>query len=194
MVTDKRIIKTRNAIHRAFMTLMLDKDVSKITVSDVADAAQINRSTFYLHYGDVNAVMTEIENQIADAVSSCFEKFDAVNIYESTYALFTELTGILEETDILKKFILYSTASKQIAERLKEIFVETSMEKFAKNHSQRDGERYFYYFTFMASGIIDTYMKWSYAERKAVTLEELCQGIGEISEIIVKKLEEVKTV
>ena len=49
MITDKRIVKTRTAIKTAFLQLALEKDIGKITVSNITEKAEINRSTFYLH-------------------------------------------------------------------------------------------------------------------------------------------------
>ena len=49
-MADRRQRKTKIAVQNAFMRLMLEKDIAKITVKDVATLADINRSTFYLHY------------------------------------------------------------------------------------------------------------------------------------------------
>ena len=46
------------------MLLTMDKDIEKITVSDIAEKAFINRSTFYLHYSDARDVMNDIEREI----------------------------------------------------------------------------------------------------------------------------------
>lgn len=63
MTTDKRVLKTRKAITTAFMELTLEEDMQKITVSDIAERAVINRSTFYLHYADAKEVLDDIENK-----------------------------------------------------------------------------------------------------------------------------------
>jgi AcrR family transcriptional regulator len=183
MITDKRIIKTRTAIKNAFMTIMLEKEMNRITVSDIAETAMINRSTFYLHYSDVNAVMADIENEIANTISACFDKFDTSNVYQSTYQLFTNIYGILEQMEAMKLFILHSTNSKYIIERLKSIFTEKAMGTLPI--AQRT-ERHYYCISFIASGIIDTYIKWSNTKNSNVTLDELCRSVGELAEITVR--------
>jgi AcrR family transcriptional regulator len=188
MFTDKRIIKTRTSIKKAFMTIMLEKDINKITVSDIAEKAMINRSTFYLHYADVNDVMVDIENEIANAISTCVDKFDSSNVYESTYALFTNISGTLEEMETMKKFILHSTKSKYIIEKLKDIFVERAM---ATLPQEKRSDKHFYCITFIASGIIDTYIKWSNDDNSNVTLDELCRSIGTLAELAVKHIDNI---
>lgn len=51
--TDLRIIKTQKAILSALNTLLETKPVAKITVTELATLAEINKATFYLHYTDI---------------------------------------------------------------------------------------------------------------------------------------------
>ena len=52
MKTDPRVRFTRMIIQTAFLELLRRKPVSKITVREICDKAEINRSTFYKHYRD----------------------------------------------------------------------------------------------------------------------------------------------
>ncbi len=53
---DIRIQKTEAAIKNAFMELRSQKSVEKITVKELCQRAQINKSTFYTHYEDIYAL------------------------------------------------------------------------------------------------------------------------------------------
>ncbi|MFI5716434.1 TetR/AcrR family transcriptional regulator [Nocardia sp. NPDC051750] len=50
--SDRRVRRTRDALHRALIALMMERAYDRITVSDVIDRADIGRSTFYAHYRD----------------------------------------------------------------------------------------------------------------------------------------------
>ncbi|RMG97436.1 MAG: TetR/AcrR family transcriptional regulator [Chloroflexi bacterium] len=50
--TDRRIQRTRKALFDAFMALLLEKEYEAITVTEIADQANVGRATFYLHYRD----------------------------------------------------------------------------------------------------------------------------------------------
>ena len=52
MKEDRRVRKTRSAIKSSFIELLNEKELEKITIQDIADRADINRGTFYLHYED----------------------------------------------------------------------------------------------------------------------------------------------
>lgn len=48
----KRHTKTKSKIKQAFSELLLNKGFDRLTVSDIIEKAEINRSTFYHHYVD----------------------------------------------------------------------------------------------------------------------------------------------
>ena len=45
--TDLRVIKTRQAIRIALISLLSEKELSDITISELSARAQVNRKTFY---------------------------------------------------------------------------------------------------------------------------------------------------
>jgi AcrR family transcriptional regulator len=51
---DRRVRRTQATLQRALIGLVHERDLSQITVADVADRADVSRSTFYDHYTDVH--------------------------------------------------------------------------------------------------------------------------------------------
>lgn len=47
---DRRVRRTRQRLHAALMSLIVEKGYDKITVQDLIDRADVGRSTFYAHY------------------------------------------------------------------------------------------------------------------------------------------------
>ena len=62
--TDLRVIKTRQAIRIALISLLSEKELSDITISELSARAQVNRKTFYQHYRSISDVVTEFENEL----------------------------------------------------------------------------------------------------------------------------------
>ncbi len=58
--TDLRVTKTKRAIQQAGLTLLLKKPINKITITELAQTALINKGTFYLHYADIYALYDEL--------------------------------------------------------------------------------------------------------------------------------------
>ena len=49
---DRRSLRTRRSLHQALMQLIFERDYDGISVADIADAANVGRSTFYAHFTD----------------------------------------------------------------------------------------------------------------------------------------------
>lgn len=47
---DRQIRKTREALYAAFVALIAEKGFERLTVSDIAAAADVGRTTFYAHF------------------------------------------------------------------------------------------------------------------------------------------------
>lgn len=47
---DRRVRRTRRALHQALIGLMLERGYARITVQDILDRADVGRSTFYAHF------------------------------------------------------------------------------------------------------------------------------------------------
>lgn len=61
---DRRTLKTKKAIREALAMLLMDKELSKVTVKEITDIADINRVTFYKHYLDIYDLYDKTEQEI----------------------------------------------------------------------------------------------------------------------------------
>jgi AcrR family transcriptional regulator len=55
---DRRVRRTRRALHEALIALVLERGYDRLTVQDVLDRADVGRSTFYAHFRDKEALLT----------------------------------------------------------------------------------------------------------------------------------------
>ena len=107
---DLRNQRTKKNIHNAFIKLRSQKPLEKITVKELSELAQINKSTFYRHYEDIYALSDILEDEI---IKSC------IHIFPSADFLFQE-SGIKEMANAFssqrKVFnILFSGSRRDIA-------------------------------------------------------------------------------
>jgi AcrR family transcriptional regulator len=56
---DRRIQRTRQAVRSAFVELVLERGFDRLSVSDVAERANVGRSTFYAHFGSLEGLLRE---------------------------------------------------------------------------------------------------------------------------------------
>lgn len=74
-IQDERYYVADEAICDAFFLVLKEKDLEKITVSDVVKKAGIVRSTFYNHYENIPALVTAIEDKTIEDIFSLMETF-----------------------------------------------------------------------------------------------------------------------
>ena len=60
-------------IETAFLTLILNHKYEDINISQICEQANINRSTFYCHYDDINDLVIKIESKFAKSMASIFD-------------------------------------------------------------------------------------------------------------------------
>jgi len=66
--SDPRVIRSRQLLRAAVISLIPEKGFGAISVQDIADRATLNRATFYLHYQDkTELLMDAFEELIAHA-------------------------------------------------------------------------------------------------------------------------------
>lgn len=51
-----------------FWSFSRKKPIEKITVTELAKLAEINKATFYLHYSDIYSLADEMEDEVIDDI------------------------------------------------------------------------------------------------------------------------------
>ena len=74
---DLRVQRTRKNIREAFIHLAQKKKIKRITIKELANEAMINKATFYLHYHDLEDLVSEIEDSTIEDIVENFGKVDS---------------------------------------------------------------------------------------------------------------------
>lgn len=71
---DRRVARTKEAIREAFFILADKKPMEKITIRELCDLANINRTSFYDHYQDFSDLVNSLETEIANSLLNQFDE------------------------------------------------------------------------------------------------------------------------
>lgn len=99
---DLRVRRTIRSIRTAFDELILEKRFDEISITELAERAEINRKTFYLHYLSLDDLLKERQDEIV-------EKF--LEYVESE-------TKDLDVTGCVKKFYHYLSECGEVEQKL----------------------------------------------------------------------------
>lgn len=73
MGQDARIRYTKMVIQESFVSTLKEKPLTKITVKELCEKAEINRATFYKYYEDVYDLLYQIECGLLDDLKSAMQ-------------------------------------------------------------------------------------------------------------------------
>ena len=73
---DRRKKYTRMVLKDSLIHLLKEKPIANITVKELCEQADINRSTFYSHYSDQHELLTQIEEEIIHDMNKTLMKYD----------------------------------------------------------------------------------------------------------------------
>lgn len=118
---DRRVRRTRKLLSESLLTLITEKDYDSITIQDITDQADLNRATFYLHYGTKEELLiAALESRFDEVVAKVEAKGgfmedwtnwqDIVVIYEHVreYApLYKVLLGGKGQAHVVNRIIDY---------------------------------------------------------------------------------------
>ncbi|MCR4942973.1 MAG: TetR/AcrR family transcriptional regulator [Clostridium sp.] len=63
---NRRVLYTQKVIKESLLELLKEKNIHKVTVTDICKKADINRGTFYSHYKDAHDLLNSMENEFFD--------------------------------------------------------------------------------------------------------------------------------
>ncbi len=65
---NRRVQLTKKMVKESFIRLLEEKEISDITIKELCEKADINRSTFYAHYSDQYDLMCKIQDELIENV------------------------------------------------------------------------------------------------------------------------------
>ncbi len=97
MKPDRKTRYTRMVLQDSLIELMKEKPISKITIKELCESADINRTTFYAHYTDQYDLLRKIEDETLSWVKERLcdllgktDKYEAMAVLEGIFQYFTE--------------------------------------------------------------------------------------------------------
>ncbi len=71
--TDIRVQKTKERLKTALLSILREKSVDRISISEICSAANVNRNTFYAHYTSIEDLQDEIEGNFMSELMSILQ-------------------------------------------------------------------------------------------------------------------------
>lgn len=151
---NQRVKLTKKLLKDSLIGLMHNKPIGKITIKEVCENAEINRSTFYLYYTDQYALLAEIENELIAHAQEHLKKIDSDA--GSLQYLTALLSYIQEHADIFRTLLC-----RQESLSFQAAFVEASFLNLKLNLSLNCSESVAgYVYNYLIMGCLSMIKQW----------------------------------
>ena len=168
VTADRRTRRTRAAIEGAFSELIQKKDINKITIKDITEKADTNRSTFYTHYEDIYDLLRVVEDKLINRIVVLHNN----NILdESARSDMTESLQYISDNRSLFSAIINSSQGSVFLNRLCDVLGGKLMALFDK---VPDNDMVV---TFYTNGAIAVIRDWLNSDTNSMSAEQMCRFI-----------------
>lgn len=129
MKSDARVRYTRMRIREAFFRCLEKKPVSKITVKEICDMAEINRATFYKHYADPFELLQKLEEEaleeLGKSILTCRQR--------TSQGMLVTILKNLRDTENPYALLTSENGDPGFAARISELFYQEFRPRMAQN-------------------------------------------------------------
>lgn len=167
---DRRIVRSRNAILSAFERLLMEKPLADITVSAIAREANVDRKTFYVHFGTVdgllNAIAVDVVEMIVDSVEKTLSSMGGdtnERALGAAASFFKTVNEALCNNLVLNRQLIENIPLDDFMARLRVLLEHEIAERNLLPEGLKD-EMFDYYLAFLLSGIIGIYRAWALSD------------------------------
>lgn len=163
---DLRVKRTKKMIVEAFICLIRQKSLDKISIQEIAEHAMINRATFYAHYADKQDLYDSLIDDFLIRFSQILDEkkiIDGTNVYVSEIeALLARFYDFARENPEVAQMIMDKSLEKTFVERFFTILSARYDELFQNLEIQEHGMEVPIDFvaTYIASMLVGTLTWW----------------------------------
>lgn len=176
---DARIERSRALIIDAFERLVMEQPFEKITVSAIAREAQVDRKTFYQHFGSIEGVLRAIGDNavtaIVEEVEQEIARERAAGTEDKETIVHTFFQAISEaiSSNILVNIALFESVPNEVL--ISDLRIPLERELISHNIISLDvpEETRNYYFSFTLGGILSAYRSWMRSGGDPFKLDEV---------------------
>ena len=187
MAEDRRVRKSKRAIEQAFIQLLTENNLDRITIQQISDLADVNRGTFYLNYEDKYALLDEMENEQIEEIKGYVDirKMDLSTktsdrfIEEFANKVIKNVITHIEQNMEFYQVILNLERKSQIEEQLAEI-VRSNIKHLIGDKDDIFGIPENYYLSYVVGSMMSMIKYWVSDENR-VSVEELVNYVSTIA-------------
>ncbi|MGG4154107.1 TetR/AcrR family transcriptional regulator [Peribacillus muralis] len=165
-IHEEMVQKTKAHIKHHFIALIEEEGFSHVSVKKIAERANINRGTFYLHYADKYALMDQLQQELLDdlqaRITVIVPKEALLALHQQQlYPPFVAIFQFIGEHALPLRAILGDHGDPSFAKKMKRVFGEVLLDRLISQHPAAVHEAFrTYMHAFLTSAILGVIQEW----------------------------------
>lgn len=157
---NKSVRRTKKCIKKSFAKLLSERDISKITVTDLINDAEISRTTFYAHYSDIFDLFERISEEECDKLIARFDEEGIVSILTQPEVFFSAVrTDINKDIEYYRQLFLSGNSDKLIEDIKSAVFEYVA--QYRKNNTAIKTEIFTdFYVSYLSNAVTGAFLDW----------------------------------
>lgn len=157
---DRRIIRTKQQIRQALIELLSEKGENNISVRELAQRANINRGTFYIHYKDTHDLVEQLVDEAVKKLLGVCKRHPPAQTPRESYPFLTDLFETLQSDPQLFSILLGTTGSHAYSERICVTIQENFLDDLLSVFYSADPKQRQVASGFIVSGCLHEALNW----------------------------------
>ena len=171
--------RSRRMIRQSFEALLQERGFHKITVTDIVERADLNRSTFYAHYPDIYGIVDEMQEEIIQRNMELFQQIQFRNILRDPKPYLHCIAATMEHNlELMQRLGLTENIHRK-SEKLQEMMEYDIMHNSDIPVEVRQSTLFGIRVHFFLGGIINVYQRWAEGKLNC-TLDQVSSQIGDM--------------
>lgn len=154
---DARVRVTKEMLHRALLRMLKDRPIGAVSVKELCAEAGINRGTFYLHYGQPQDVLKEIEN---DFIAENMETFDRFWDDGKNVGYLAKIYSCVLQNRELCRVLMGDNGDPQFMNSMRNLVKNGVVDEWQKEFPAYDRERLDFIFEYVFLGSMRLMLNW----------------------------------
>lgn len=152
--------KTKKQLRLALMELLAEKSAKSISVRELAERADINRGTFYIHYRDVGDLLQRLEDEMADRLTALCKEHKPEDSTGEQFPFLRDLYRFILDNADLCRVLLGPNGDIAYTDRICCILRDYFLYDFLSQFRPGDRQRLNHFCSFIVSGNLNLALSW----------------------------------
>ncbi|MDR2392733.1 MAG: TetR/AcrR family transcriptional regulator C-terminal domain-containing protein [Treponema sp.] len=183
MKLDRKTRYTRKVLADSLIELMKDKPFIKITIKELCEKADINRTTFYAHYHDQDDLLQQIEEETLGYIEDMLNKYDNKRSKQEILEMVKEIFGFIASNSSSLQVLLSENGDIGFQKKLfrRFVFKEQVMKYFSEAPIKEENKEYWYIYAINGTiGLVQHWLK----HNMPIPIAELASIVVNVSPVL----------